>query len=143
MPDTPQPVPDSPRGPQEALASRYGIVDPQKNRITWRIAIAIGAVLFLAIALWAAYNLSRTDVSWNDIGYSVHDAGSVTVDFNVTMEPGTSARCSIEALNANFAQVGLIDVEIPASEKLTTRHSVTVSTQELAVTGIVNTCVVI
>src|SRR5690625_1085114 len=102
MPDTPQPVPDSTRGPQEALASRYGIVDPQKNRVKWRIAIVIGAVLFLAVALWAAYNLSRSDVSWNDIGYSVHDARSVTVDFNVTMEPGTSARCSIEALNANF-----------------------------------------
>lgn len=143
MPDTPQPVPDATPGRQEALASRYGIVDPRKNRVKWRIAISLGAVLFLAVALWAAYNLSRTDVSWNDIGYSVHDAGSVSVDFNVTMEPGTSARCSIEALNANFAQVGLIDVEIPPSEKLTTRHNVTVATQELAVTGIVNTCVVI
>lgn len=142
MSSTPQPVPDSTPAPHEALSSRYGTDKQGKNRVLWRVLLIIGGIIFVATALWAAFNLSRADVTWKDLGYSVHGPESVTVDFNVTKDPGMSARCTLEALNAHYAQVGLLDVDIPAADRATTRHSATLATQELAVTGIVNTCVV-
>lgn len=142
MSSTPRPVPDSTPDVSEALASRYGTNTSGASRKFWLVVLIIGGIIFIATALWAAYNLSQSDVSWEDRGYKVHDENSVTVHFGVTMDPGTSARCTLEALNAHYAQVGLVDVEIPASDQRTTRHSANVSTQELAVTGVVNTCVV-
>src|SRR5690625_7115996 len=136
----PQPVPDSTPAPHEALSSRYGAGKQGKMRVLWRVLLIVGGIIFVATALWAAFNLSRADVTWKDLGYSVHGPESVTVDFNVTKDPGTSARCTLEALNAHYAQVGLLDVDIPAADRATTRHSATLATQELAVTGIVNTC---
>jgi|SRR5690625_159980 len=143
MSRTPQPVADSTRLESDPLAERYGRVDAGKHRALVRTLLILGGAIFVAAALWAAFNLSRADVRWEDRGYRVHGPDSVTVHFSVTMEPGTEARCTLEALNAHYAQVGLLDVEIPASKEKTTRHSAIVATQELAVTGIVNTCVVV
>lgn len=150
MSSTPRPVSDSEPDSvldstpdvSQTLASRYGTNTSGASRKFWLVILIIGGVIFVATALWAAYGLSQSDVSWQDRGYKVHDETSVTVHFSVTMDPGTSARCTLEALNARYAQVGLVDVEIPASEARTTTHSANVATQELAVTGIVNTCVV-
>lgn len=142
MPSTPQPVPDSTREIPPALTSRYGTNTSVATRRFWRVLLIIGGAIFVATVLWASYNLSKADVTWKDLAYSVHDESSVTVTFSVTMDPGTSARCTLEALNTHYAQVGLLEVEIPPADVLTTSHTATVATQELAVTGIVNTCVV-
>lgn len=142
MPSTPQPLPDSTPDVAALLDERYGRNTSKSNHRLWRILLVLGGVIFVSTAIWAAYNLSHSDVSWQDRGYSVHSDHDMTVFFSVTMDPGTSARCTIEALNINYAQVGIIEVDIPASDERTTVHSAQLATQELAVTGVVNTCVV-
>src|SRR5690625_6746569 len=99
MSSTPQPVPDSTPAPHEALSSRYGTDKQGKNRVLWRVLLIVGGVIFVATALWAAVNLLRGDVTWEDLGYSVHGPGSGTGEFNVTKDPGTSERCQLDALN--------------------------------------------
>src|SRR5690625_3995630 len=115
MSSTPQPVPDSTPAPHEALSSRYGTDKQGKNRVLWRVLLIIWCCIFVATARWVACNLSRAAVTWKDMGDSSHSPESVTVDFNVTEYTSTSVRCTLKSLNVHCAQLGLIDVDIPAA----------------------------
>ena len=120
---------------------RYGA--PRK-RLPRRVqlSLAVGAiVLAVAFAAWLAY-ANQEPVAWSDRAYTVVDDSTTTVTFEVTMDPGTTAVCTVRALNAGFGEVGLVDVVVGPSTQHTVRAVATIPTSEKAVTGTVKACAV-
>lgn len=105
------------------------------------VVASVSAVLGLAVVVWLSLGLLRPGVEARDVGFTVQDETSIEVVFDVTMAPGATATCTIEALNTAFGQVGLLDVEVGPSQSDTVRFTVDVATTELATTGVVRDCV--
>lgn len=121
----------------ELLSQRYG--EKQSNPKRTRLLTVIGIALLTAIAAWFGF-ANYSPLSYQDIGFRVINNTTVEVDFEVTAPAGTVAICDIQALNNSFAQVGWVELILPASESSTNRHTVTLTTTELAVTGLVDEC---
>ena len=59
------------------------------------------------------------------------------------IDPSRPVRCTVQALNQQYAQVGLVEVDVPPASATAVRLSTVVRTSEQAVTGIVDTCEVV
>ena len=140
-----QPAPSGPAN--TSLANRYGA---KKRRLSSGTKRAIGGAALAAgigFMAWVSTSNSLTDVSYKDIGYVTTDATLAEVDFQVTREPETAVRCAIKALDSKFAVVGWKVVEIPPSEATgtadggrTVAQRVSVRTESLSVSGVVDSC---
>lgn len=121
----------------ELLAQRYGErkSNPRRNRILTIVGVAV----LTLIAAWFGF-ANYSPLSFKDLGYRVLSDYRIEVDFELTRPVGSVAICSVEALNNSFAQVGWIELILPAAEQSTTRNTVTLNTTELAVTGLVDEC---
>ncbi|MBO0922253.1 DUF4307 domain-containing protein [Cellulomonas sp. zg-ZUI222] len=129
-------VAPAPRPP----VGRYGPEPTDATRRLQRVALAalvVGAMLLLG---WIGSGVLRDPVQWQDVGYRVDGPGSTEITFDVTTAVGTGATCRVQALAASYAQVGVLDVDVPPAETRTRRVTVTVPTVELAVTGVVQGC---
>lgn len=127
--------------PRRPPAGRYG-PEPTPAARRRRIALVAGAlgVGGLGMLGWIGWGVLNDPVQWSPVGYSVRDARSVDVTFDLTADPGTPVRCRVEAQSSAHAQVGLRTVDIEASTERSRRLTVTVATAEQAVTGLVNNC---
>lgn len=108
-----------------------------------RKAVGFAAVLVVIGSLIAVWFGLASAVGWpiqRDLAYTVHDAGSVTVRFEVTKPPEMTAVCEVVAQEVGKAVVGRTEVTIPPAAERTTRHEVTLRTTTLAVIGLVKTC---
>lgn len=121
----------------ELLAQRYGErkSNPRRNRILTIVGVAV----LTLIAAWFGF-ANYSPLSFKDLGYRVLSDYRIEVDFELTRPVGSVAICSVEALNNSFAQVGWIELILPAVEQSTARNTVTLNTTELAVTGLVDEC---
>ncbi|KPN17760.1 hypothetical protein AO716_07295 [Arthrobacter sp. Edens01] len=75
-----------------------------------------------------------------DVGFTIPDATTAVVDFNVTKPVDTTVDCAVQVLNESYAVVGWKTVRIPPAETQTVSLSTTVRTDSLGVTGGVNAC---
>ena len=105
----------------------------------WAAAAAF-VLIFTAWVIWGGLDGTATTVDSRDTGHRVVDAHSVDVTWQVTLPPGQSAQCAIEAQNEAHSIVGWKIVEVPASEQRTRAFTETVKTTELAVTGLIYRC---
>jgi Domain of unknown function (DUF4307) len=129
------------------LANRYGGEKralPRKTKRTIAIAALVAGIGFMA---WLSTSMGAETVSFKDIGYSTTDATQSEVDFQVTKEPGTSAKCAVKALDDRFAVVGWKVVDIgpnPADASAdggrTTAHRAVVRTESQPVSAVVDNC---
>lgn len=122
------------RGPREYWRS----ISPGRRKV-----VGFAAVLVTVGSLVAVWFGLSASVGWpvqRDLAYTVHDAGSVTVRFEVTKPQEMTAVCEVVAQEVGKAVVGRTDVTIPPSTERTTRHEVTLRTTTLAVIGLVKTC---
>lgn len=120
---------------------RYG---PTPDRAARRRNVVVLWVLGLAglgVALWLGVGAARTPVTWEDVGFSLDTPGEVEVVYDVTrLDPSVTVRCTLEALNHQYAQVGVLEVEVAPASTRTQRLESTVRVSEPAVTGIVKRC---
>jgi hypothetical protein len=129
---------------------RYGRVITPGRRL---LLLAAGA-LALAVALgwigWVTLG-SPSDVSWQDVGYSVRSDSEVQVTFDVsfssevdagsrTTTSNPTAICTVHALNELRTEVGLQDFRVQAGPHGQVRTTVTLRTSERATTGLVKAC---
>lgn len=139
---TAAPAPASP-----SLANRYG---GQKRALTGKAKRSI-LIAALAVAVgfmaWISTSNATSSVTFKDLGYSTTDATITEVDFQVTKEPATSAKCAVKALDAKFAVVGwkVVDIGPNAAEEgtdggRTTAHRALVRTESQAVSAVVDSC---
>lgn len=141
---------DQPAAPAPAstsLANRYG---RQKRALTGKAkrniliaALAVG-IGFMA---WISTSSATASVTFKDIGYSTPDATLAEIDFQVTKDPATDAKCAVKALDATFAVVGwkVVDVgpnaaDVGTDGGRTTAHRAIVRTESQAVSGVVDSC---
>ncbi|MFJ2661458.1 DUF4307 domain-containing protein [Arthrobacter koreensis] len=125
---------------ESRLANRYGAPKPGLSARTKIVlgslagAAAIGAVVFMAIPSGAGTLTSK------DVGFTIPDATSAVVDFNVTKPAEATVDCAVQVLSDSYAVVGWKTVRIPPSEDPTVSLSTSVRTDSLGVTGGVNAC---
>ncbi|WP_024285383.1 DUF4307 domain-containing protein [Cellulomonas sp. KRMCY2] len=127
--------------PTSPPAGRYG-PEPdaavRRRRVVLLWALGAGG---LALAVWLGIGVGDTPVAWQDVGFTLHGAERVEVDFDVIRtDPAVPARCTLQALNEQYAQVGVLTVDVPPGTERVVRLSSTVATSEAAVTGIVESC---
>jgi len=123
---------------QQILAERYGAKNPRSSRRGPLLAV-LGVLLltlgagYLAIANWSP-------IQAIDIGFRVLSPWQTELDFELQMPAGREAVCEFEALNNNFGQVGFVTREFGPFEQEITTHTISITTFEEAVTGLVRGC---
>jgi hypothetical protein len=113
---------------------------PAPGTLRWWVVGVVGVTLASVLATWLSLANSVGRITWTDTDYRVVDDRSVRVGFDVHRSPGQAVTCRVEALDKSFALVGVLDVEVPASEERSVHQQVVVRTAARAVTGTVKTC---
>ena len=124
------------------LAARYGRT-PGSTKRTRAVVIASAlafAVVFVLWLVWGGLLGAPAQFQAEDTAHKVIDDATVDVTWQFTVEPGTSARCAVQALNSTFAIVGWKVVDVPASTVRTRDLTQRVLTTEPAVTGLIYRC---
>jgi hypothetical protein len=124
------------------LDERYGRTPSaaRRTRVIIVVAAIVFAVLFAAWLVWGGLLGAPAQLQSRDLAHDILSDRAVTVEWEVTVEPGTDARCAVQALNATFAIVGWKVVDLPAGQQWTRTFSETVLTTEQAVTGLIYRC---
>ena len=127
--------------PARRPVGRYGPEpDPRARRRTVLALWALG-LAGLGLTVWLGLGVAATPVTWQDVGFTLDADRGVDVEFDVVrLDPATPVTCRLEALNEQYAQVGVLTVEIPPGRARVERLTRTVATAEAAVTGIVQRC---
>lgn len=123
---------------ERLLLERYG-QKPKLNAKKYR-PWAIAAVVVMSMAALAISTLNYNPAQFKDIGFRVISKWQTEVDFELTKPKDATAICSFEALNNSFLAVGFKEVEFGPSDFETNRHTISLNTTELAVTGLVKDC---
>ena len=125
-----------------ALDARYGRSPGKRRRDRW---IAIGGAIAIAVVIgawviWAGLDLAGGGLDSSDIGHKVLNDRSVSISYQVSMPPGSTASCALEVENEAHAIVGWKVVDIPASTATTNAFTNIVRSSELGVTGLIYRC---
>ena len=123
---------------QELLAKRYG-QKPKLDAKKFR-PLAIAAVVLMSISALAISAMNYNPAQFKDIGFRVVSEWQTEIEFELTKPKEATAICSFEALNNSFLAVGYKEIEFGPSDFETNRHTVSLNTTELAVTGLVKDC---
>ncbi|MHA6669083.1 DUF4307 domain-containing protein [Homoserinimonas sp. A447] len=124
------------------LDARYGRTRQKSRRdrtIAWVGAIAF-VLVFTAWVVWVAFDGTGDTIGSRDIGHKVIDDRTVSISYDVSMPPGTSARCALQVQNESHNIVGWKVVDIAASDSYTQAFTDMVRTTQLGVTGLIYRC---
>ena len=123
-------------------ASRYGLSERSftRNKSLGVLAGVGAAIVLLAWLWWAGLSQPNAQFETRDLGWQEVDERTISVSFQVTVEPGTPMSCAIQALNAQYGIVGWVIVDIPPAMERTRVFSQEVRTSETAVTGLLYRC---
>lgn len=124
-------------------AGRYGPDRAARRRPAWLVPAAIVTLVAAVAVVWLGAGTLDDPVQWQDVGFSIVGPERIDVTFEVTKDPAATVRCDVTALSRSFAEVGVGSVELGPSADHVQRVTVEVATAELAVTGTVDTCVVV
>lgn len=130
-----------------SVANRYGAQKRALGGKAKRVILVLALAFGIGVAAWISTSAATESVSFKDIGYSTTDATLTELDFQVTKNPGTAAKCAVKALDAKFAVVGwkVVDIGPNAADAgsdggRTTVHRATVRTESQAVSAVVDSC---
>lgn len=126
--------------PTSLPSGRYGpAARTRPRRLTVLLMWSLGLAA-VGLAAWIGLTNGNPPVRWTDVGFVLAD-DSVEIVYDITRpDPSLLVHCRLEALNQQFAQVGLRTVEVSPSDQVVQRLRSTVETAEPAVTGVVNRC---
>ena len=119
-------------------ADRYG--GPLVPARTARVLLVVGAVLALTVVVLVGLRFADQPVKGELLTYDHTAAAELEVTFQVTMDPGTAATCTVQAMNEGRAQVGFVEVEVPPQEQRQSVHRAVIATQGEAVSAEVLGC---
>lgn len=120
---------------------RYGRAPSTGGRRRVVAAIATLGVVGTAGVVWLGISTAQPDVSWKDVGYTVHGDASVDVAFDVIRaDPATPVRCRVKALTSHYVEAGVVTVDVGPGDRRAERRHAAVATAQEAVTGVVDTC---
>jgi hypothetical protein len=122
---------------QDILSSRYG--EKRSNPKRFRVFALIGVAVLVAITAYFALG-NNQGFSYKDVGFSVISEFETVVEIEISKPKDKTVVCSVEALNGQFGTVGWKELEFGPAEFTTLRHTISLNTTELAVTGLVDEC---
>ena len=124
------------------LQERYGLTP--SRRITAKVFAFASATVFAAVLVawvwWAGLAQPTAQLETRDLGYTAIDERTVSVRFDVSVDPGTEVGCAVQALNAQYGIVGWLVVDLPPSQQRTRVFDQVLRTSEPAVTGLLYEC---
>lgn len=121
------------------LDERYGR-GPSRARLVWWIVGGVAAAVLFGYLAWTTVSGALASVDADTTGFVVHDARSITVEFQVTTGPDSTVACAVEAQDPEHGIVGWRVVEYPADGSLTRTFRETIPTTAEATTGLVTSC---
>jgi hypothetical protein len=126
----------------QALALRYGRTPQSRWSRTLGVAITAGALVVAAIGwfVWSGPLSTPAELEVRDTGHVILSERETEVRWQITLTPGTPAKCAVQALDSAFGIVGWLVVDLPASPERTRDFSQVVRTTEQAVTGLIYRC---
>ncbi len=125
-----------------ALDARYGRTPTRRRTTRWwaiGVAIAVAAVVSAWVG-WVGLLGPAASVDAQTSGYTFLSDAQVEVEYEVTVPPGMTASCALEALNEKYAVIGWKIVELPETKVQTRSFTDVVRTSEPAVTGLIYRC---
>jgi hypothetical protein len=124
------------------LNARYGRTSNRRRRNIIFAIIFGGAILivFAAWAIWVGLFQPTASIDFDSTGQSSVTASELKVNWQVSVNPGTTTECAIQALDQNFGIVGWKIVVLGPSSLSTRRVSTIVRTAQPAVSGNVYQC---
>jgi len=129
----------TPTTTQDMLDERYGRTSTPRRRWTIGLIIAAGVVI-AGLFAWMTIANALDDVSADTTGFTVDDARSVTLSFQMTAPVGRTVACVLEAQDEDHGVVGWKVVQLPASQTHARAFRETIPTTAEATTGLVNAC---
>ena len=124
---------------QDMLDERYGRTSSPRRRWTIGIIVVVAAVV-VGLFSWMTVASTLDDVDVDATGFSVDDARTVTLAFQITAPPGRAVACALEAQDEEHGVVGWKIVEFPPSELRERAFREEIPTTAIATTGLVNEC---
>lgn len=100
----------------------------------------IGVAALVAIAAWFGLSNASSAVRWADVGFVADSPTEATATFNVYLYTDASAECTVRALNASFAEVGVATQVVDRADGSEQRITTPIVTTEQATTATVNFC---
>lgn len=124
---------------QELLDDRYGRRRGRGRLIGW---IALGVIVAAVVGslAWTTVSSAIDSVDVDTTGFTVEDARTVSLSFQVTVRPGAAVACALEAQDTEHGVVGWRVVEYPASEEHSRAFTETLPTTAEATTGLASSC---
>jgi hypothetical protein len=124
------------------LNARYGRTVNRRRR-NWVFAIGFGGaiiIVFGAWAIWGGLFVPGASIDTEDVGNSRVSANQILVKWEISENPGTHAKCAVQALDQNFGIVGWKILTIPPSQQSSRTLSTIVRTAQPAVSGLIYLC---
>jgi len=131
-----------------SVATRYG--GTKKSRVskkTGRVIAIIAVLSAILVACWFAFSASSSLLSYESVGYKIHDKSTAWVEFELTKEPEETVACTVRVLADNAAIAGYRTVVIGPEEDteqgrtdLTKYYTTDLRTDQLGSSGEVETC---
>ncbi|MCS5486460.1 DUF4307 domain-containing protein [Curtobacterium flaccumfaciens pv. beticola] len=104
------------------------------------MAAAAVVVVFAAWVIWAGLDQSSHGLDSTDVGYQVVSDHETVVHSQVSVDPGTKAKCAVQALDKSYSIVGWKVVTLPPSSERTRSITTPVNTTTRGVTGLIHDC---
>ncbi|PWJ56125.1 protein of unknown function [Quadrisphaera granulorum] len=123
----------------ERPAGRYGTRGPVRRHLRLVVSVALGLAL-AAWAVWAGLGSASGHIQADEQGYKIVDDSTVVVVFRVAKPADQEVVCTVQALSSTSAVVGLQQWPVGADAGASSVQTVTVKTQQRAVTGVVDGC---
>jgi hypothetical protein len=122
------------------IDQRYGRkLSPRGRRRALIILVTAIGVLTIAWFVWANPIGVGPQAVARDTGFRLTD-DRITVTFDLSITPGATGACAVQALDKSFAVVGWKVVTYGAVSEETRSEEVTLRVTSPAVTGLVSSC---
>lgn len=126
-------------GERTRPAGRYDERPPRRPARVRLVAVVAGVIAAIGLG-WVAWGMLQPSAE-GEVGLSTTiDETRVELTLEVTRPVGTTAVCTIEAVNSGFGQVGIVDIVVEPSETRVSLVHVTMATSERATIAMVRSC---
>src|SRR5690606_32806216 len=112
---------------------------PKLSRKQW-VLVVLGLAAMTAIAVVYGLGAAAQPVRWQDVGYTIDSPTKATVTFDVYLYTDEPAICHVHAMNVQYAEVGVAQVEVDPADGDEQRFTLPISTVESANTALVRVC---
>ncbi len=136
------PTTHEPSAAAATLDDRYGRTPGRARRaklVGVVTAVAV-ALVFLVWVIWAGPAQTSHGLDTDAVGYQVVSDHETVVHAQISVDPGTVAKCAVQVLDKSYTIVGWREVRLPASDQRTRSISTPVNTVTRGVTGLIHDC---